>query len=231
MKKIEKSKNKKLNKQKIKEYRKTLRSNTFDVENELNFNEDGEAIIECKIGKADNIFSKFDILKERSISDDFNNFLLDETEVIPLRHNLEVKIHVAEDFKTENESQIKNAIKRHYSYGITKLKISLKRIFIISSVLYLLGVLALIAMPFVGKLDIAFPLMECLIIVAWFCIWEGADLTLFNRGNLKKQQINMLRLYNAKLTFIKDGQFVQVKPDEESSVNLTQIKYPKEKIN
>ena len=64
---------KKLNKQKIKEYKKQLKSEQFDVDNEIKFNDQGQAIIECKIGNEKDMFSPYDINKDRTIDDDFNN--------------------------------------------------------------------------------------------------------------------------------------------------------------
>lgn len=233
---------KKLNKEKIKEYKKQLNLEVFNVENELNFNENDEAIIECKIGQAENIFSKYDILKDRSISDEFNNYLMDETEIIPLRHSLELRLHTTEDIKEDTANQITKAIKRHYSFNITKLKVNLRNNTFIATLLYVLGIVALFAIPFVQKIYTGFPITEFLLILVWFCIWEASDLAIFRRGKMRVQRINMLRLYNAKVTFVKDKNITPVNTvimdkatiiSDKSTVytNKSSIKHKVETIN
>ena len=194
---------KKLNKEKLKQYRKQLKSEQFDIDNEIKFNENGEAIIECKIGNEKDMFSPYDINKDRTIDDDFDKYLKEETEIIPLRHNLEIKIHVKQDCSTETQSQITSAIKRFYSFKLTKSKVDLKRSKLGAFLLFLVGALALIATPFASKLS-NIPIYEALLILIWFCLWEANDILLFKTSRQKNEQLNMLRLYNAKITFIKD---------------------------
>ncbi|MGN1213198.1 MAG: hypothetical protein ACI4TZ_04060 [Christensenellales bacterium] len=198
---------KKLNKEKIKQYKRQLKSEQFDVENEIRFNDNGEAIIECKIGNEKDIFSPFDILKDRTIEDDFDKYLMEETEIIPLRYNLELKIHVKEDCSTDTQSQIKSAIKRFYSFKLTTSKVSLKKNKSFAFFLYAIGALSLFAMPFASKLPFI-PLYESLIILIWFTLWEANDIILFKTSRQKTEQLNMLRLYNATITFVKDSKIL-----------------------
>lgn len=199
---------KKLNKQKIKQYKKQLKSEQFDIDNEIKFNDDGEAIIECKIGNEKDMFSPYDINKDRTIDDDFNNYLIEETGIIPLRHNLEIKIHVKNDCTTETQSQITSALKRFYSFKLTQSKVNLKKSFLLATILYVIGILALIAMPFASQLS-NIPVYELLLILIWFCVWEASDILLFKTSHQKNQQLNMIRIYNAKITFIKDPKIEQ----------------------
>lgn len=194
---------KKLNKEKIKQYKRQLKSEQFDVENEIRFNDNGEAIIECKIGNEKDIFSPYDILKDRTIDDEFDNYLMEETEIIPLRYNLELKIHVKEDCSADTQSQIKSAIKRFYSFKLTTSKVNLKKNKFFAFFLYIIGALSLFAMPFASKVSYL-PLNEALLLLIWFTLWEANDIILFNTSKQKKEQLNMLRLYNATITFVKD---------------------------
>ena len=199
---------KKLNKQKIKQYKKQLRSEQFDVDNEIKFNDEGEAIIECKIGNEKDMFSPYDINKDKTIDDEFDKYLMEETEIIPLRHNLEIKIHVKNDCSIETQSQIKSSMKRFYSFKLTKSKVNLKKSTWGAIILYFIGALALFATPFASQLSNV-PLYEVLLILIWFCLWEANDIVLFKTSKQKTEQLNMLRLYNAKITFIKDPKIEQ----------------------
>lgn len=212
------NKYKKLNKEKIKQYKKQLKSEKFDVDNEIKYNEKEEAIVECKIDNINNIFSPYDISKDRTIIDSFDEYLMEETNIIPLRDNLEFKIHVDQSIDAESQCQIKNAIKRYYSFKITQSKVQHKKYTLSYIILYIIGILALFVMPFVNNNSINVPLYEVLLVLIWFCLWEASDILLFKCGGLRQKQINMLRIYNANFTFITDQAPTQ------TSQNLTKTK-------
>lgn len=191
-------------KKKIKNYNKQMKSHIFDLETELQLNANDEAVIECKIGETENIFSKYDILQDRTINNEFDEYLMEETEIIPINHDLEVKMHISENCSENTKEQIRKSIKRHYSFNITKTKVALKKSRILCMLLFVLGIGLLFVTPFANKIDTTFPVYEVLLIIIWFCLWEGSDIALFKCGELKRNLINMLRLYNAKITFIKN---------------------------
>jgi hypothetical protein len=62
--------------------------------------------------------------------------------------------------------------------------------------------------PFAYKIETTLPVYELILILIWFCIWEASDIVIFKCGKIRNQRINMLRLYNAKITFIKDTQII-----------------------
>lgn len=193
----------KLRKQKLKSYTKQLNSNNFDVDNELEI-EENSCLIECNVGKPENIFSVFDTAKNRSISTDFNNYLMEQAEIIPMEYDITLKMHVQKDFNEAQESQVKTAIRNHFSFQITKDRLTYNKNKFHASLLYLLGFILLLCIPFINMIETTFPLTECFLIIIWFCVWEATDMTVLNNGQLKKNQINKLRLYNAKIVFERD---------------------------
>lgn len=193
----------KLRKQKLKSYTKQLNSNNFDVDNELEI-EKNSCLIECNVGKPENIFSVFDTAKNRSISADFNNFLMEQAEIIPMEYDITLKMHVQKDFSEAQENQVKTAIKNHFSFQITKDKLTSNKNSFFASMMYFVGFILLLCVPFINMIETTFPLTECFLIMIWFCVWEATDMTVLNNGQLKKNQINKLRLYNAKIVFERD---------------------------
>lgn len=190
------------NKKRLKEYKKQLRSEKFDLENELEINDKGEAVINCNISKSENLFSSFDIAQDRTIKNEFNDFLLEEADIIPISYNLELKMHVDENFSDENKNKITKAIKRFYSFKITSDKIKARKHFFTVCMFYLLGLIALFASPFIAKINTIFPLYESCIILSWFFLWEATGITILNGSKMKIHIYNMLRLYYAKVTFV-----------------------------
>lgn len=193
----------KLRKQKLKSYTKQLNSNNFDVDNELEI-EKNSCLIECNVGKPENIFSVFDTAKNRSISTDFNNYLMEQAEIIPMEYDITLKMHVQKDFSEAQKNQVKTAIKNHFSFQITKDKLTSNKNNFFASMMYFVGFILLLCVPFINMIETTFPLTECFLIMIWFCVWEATDMTVLNNGQLKKNQINKLRLYNAKIVFERD---------------------------
>jgi len=194
-----------VNKQKLKSYKKQLKSELFDIDSELVLSEQEDAQIHCKVGKVENIFSPYDIAKNRTITEAFHNYLMQETEIIPIRHNLELNLHIDNDTTIEQEEQIQKAIKRHYSFMITSANVRLKKTFWRAILLYLGGLITLLLNFFVGNLIEGLPLKETLLIISWFFVWEASGTLFFDRNTLKMRRYNMLRIYNAPVIFIKES--------------------------
>lgn len=212
---------KKQNKQKIKAYRKQLKSEIFDLDKELKYNESGEALIECKIGKAEKIFDKFDLAQDRSITDEFEKYLLDEVEIIPLSDNVAINMYVDEDFTEENEKQVKKAIKNHFSFKITSDKVKMKNNDIMAGLFFVLGIICLALSPFIYQWseNTFMPLYESALILIWFFLYEGAYMAFFDRSEIKEHRYNMLRLYNADIKFVRPNQTIKV--DNTNKVKLS----------
>lgn len=188
----------------IKAYKKMLKSEIFDVETELRFTETGSAIIECNVLNLDNIFSKFDTKKDGTFSDDFNTYLLNELLIIPLQYALELQLHVYEDFSENDEICLRKTLKRNFKYNITTDKVRMKKNNFASVVLYSLGAVALAMTILTQKFTYTLPFYETFLILAWFCVWEGTNKAFFDRTKLRNHRFNMLRLYNANVTIIRD---------------------------
>ena len=192
------------NKRKIKSYKKQLKSEIFDIENELVFSEMDEAQLDCKVGKIENLFSPFDTAKNRALNESFNSYLMEETEIIPVSYNLEVRLHVDNAVTVEQEDQLKRAIKRHFSFTITTINVKLRKNFLSAFLLYLGGITALVLNIFAANFSTILPIYETLLIATWFFAWEATNVAFFERHELKQKRFDMLRIYNAKVNIIKD---------------------------
>jgi len=195
---------KKKEKQKIKEYKKQLKSEIFEVENEIEFNQDGAVIIDCKVDDLKEIFSTYDISQNRTFCDEFHNFLLDETAIIPMHHNLEIRFHSSRELTEQEKNTIRKTMKNHFSFYITKDIVKLRRMNLMSWILCAIGVVGLALIPWAYNLNTQLPLYEFLLILTWFFIWEGFSLGWLDRRNVKNHRYDLLRIYNAKITFVCD---------------------------
>lgn len=176
----------------------------FELENELVLNEFDDAVIECKIGNIENIFSRYDIAKNRSIVNSFHEYLMEEVEIVPPKHDIELRMFVDKDVTKEQEQQIRRAIKTHYKFMITTANLILRRNAIVSFLLYLTGFVTLLLNLLTDTIITSLPIKEALLISTWFLFWEGTNKAFFDRNELKHDRYNMLRIFNAKIVFVKD---------------------------
>lgn len=191
-------------KQKIREYKKQLKSEIFEVENELDFSPDGATIIDCKVDNLTDIFSTYDIAQSRAFCDEFHNFLLDETAIIPMHNNLEIQIHSSREFTEQEKSIIRKTMKSHFGFYITKDIVKLRRMNLTSWILCAIGVIGLALIPWAYNIKTEIPLYEFLLIVTWFFFWEGFSLGWLDRRKVKNHRYDLLRIYNAKISFVCD---------------------------
>ena len=176
----------------------------FNIDNELIFNEMEEVQLDCKVGKIENLFSPFDIAKDRTITEAFHTYLMQETEIIPIRYNLELKLHIQNNYTEEEKEKIGKAIKRHYSFMITSANVRLRKTLFRSLMLYLGGLISLLLNFAVNNFLSELPLKETLLIISWFFVWEATGVLFFDRGSLKRRRHNMFRIYNAKVSFVEE---------------------------
>lgn len=215
---------KKQNKEKRKQYRKQLNSEMFEVDNEFDYNEKGEVSLECKIGKAENIFNKYDLAKQRTITDEFEKYLMEEVEIIPMSENIAIKMFVDDEFSTENEKQVKKAMKNHFGFKITTDKVKMRSNNRWALVFFILGLTCLILSPFFNRWfqNSGFPFYETILVLTWFFLWEAFGMAFFDRTDLKEHQYNLLRLYNADISFVKIPTNTKANATKEENKNNTQ---------
>lgn len=194
---------KSIKQKKYKTYRKQLKSEMFELENELVLNEFNDAVIECKIGSIENIFSRYDIAKNRSINNSFYEYLMQEVEIVPAKHDIELRMLVDENITAEQEQQIRRAIKTHYKFMITTANLILRRNAIVSTLLYLGGAATLLLNFLTDTIIPSLPIKEAMLISTWFLIWEATNKAFFERNDLNHDRYNMLRIFNAKIVFVK----------------------------
>lgn len=183
---------KKLNKQ--------LQSKLFNNKYKLNINNDNFAVIDCKANDINTLYSSYDLNSESEINTSFSNFLIKEVSIIPLNYNLHLDITFNKEFNKKNKEKLKKSIKQHFSFKITDLKIKMKRNFIKALTLFSFSLISLIV-TFLTKQNSIFFLNETFLILGWFFLWEGSNVLVYNRFNLKHKLYNYLRLYNAGITF------------------------------
>lgn len=82
-------------------------------------------LIEVSLDNYDDVYDDWDPspFKKRDIEDEFNDFILDSSEDIPLKHDISIVLYLPISKKdTKKETALISAYRNHYNYAINRLK-------------------------------------------------------------------------------------------------------------
>ncbi|MFA6859862.1 MAG: hypothetical protein WCR30_00565 [Clostridia bacterium] len=182
---------------------KKLLKQKFADENKLEYTDNEEAIVECNIGSLTNIYSRYDMQKSKTLEPLLFEYMMEETDIVPLNNNLQLNMCVYNNTTDEEEVQARKALKTHFSFNIARDNFILRRKIKKGIIYFLCGILTLFLSSFVVTLNTKVPLYELMLIFTWFFSWEASDIILIECNKIKKHRLNMLRLYNAKVIFVR----------------------------
>ncbi len=182
----------------LKEIRKE--ANARSKQDGVERDEEGRVIIDVTVRSDEAFLSDYSVDKP-VISSDFADFLHDRLEPIPPREPLLLRIHgdcIDEDEKPLYES----ALREHALESYKKTATGFRRNTLLSSVMFAIGVLGIIAAVLCSVFPTNAVFTEILDIFAWVFVWEAVDLFFLERGGLRAERRRALRLYDAKIQFL-----------------------------
>ncbi len=147
--------------------------------------------VSLRIEKYEDIFSSFDMrpYSKRALSVDF----LDEIRRATSEKKdvgVEMTLHLLEkDRKEYEENIIKERLAAHFKRHFHLLSEKKRQMIRTGSVMIAMGVMAMVAATFILFQDPSDSMFLSFLLVflepaAWFMLWEGADLILFNSKNI-----------------------------------------------
>lgn len=184
---------------------KQLKIESYNIDNEDNevLNERGEAVICVECEDKNDIVSKFSCGDNATITSEFSNFLKENTEDLDIEKSLNLKIHSNNEFSNEDKSQIKLAIRNHYTKTLSDVN---KRLYqnkaecIILSILSVIFMLIYVVSKFFDPYEIS---SELILIIVWVFMWRAIENIAFERRELRKRAIKLYRLLNARIEFYR----------------------------
>lgn len=188
---------------KIKMLEKQLLVEKFEQENELVFSEEGDVIIDCNIGSLSNIYSRYDMQRSKILEPLLNEYLIEETDIVPDYYTLQLNMHVFNNTTIEEEIAARKALKMHFSFAVARSNFFWKKELRKGKWLIAFGLLCLTISTLLYKTVTIVPVSELLLIFTWFALWEATNILLFRREETKSKILNLLRLYNAKVFFVR----------------------------
>jgi hypothetical protein len=165
-------------------------------------------LIEVSLDNYNDVFDDWDPspFKKRDIEDEFNDFILDSSEDIPLNHNITIVLYLPADKKdTKKENALISAYKNYYDFSlarINKVKTNLSK----KTIWYmLLSVFLLTIGYFFFRSEQTLLLNvihEGIFIGGWVFLWEFFTNIFIKGRDLQNEYKLYKRLYNSNILFI-----------------------------
>lgn len=178
-----------------------------------NYNKENNAyLIEVSLDNYEEIYDDWDPspFKKRDIESEFNDFVVNSSEDIPLEYNIEVVLYLPEIKKDEKkESYLISAYKNYYNYEAERIN-KQKRALRNKTISHLFFSFALLSLYFLwevfsedkGSFFMSFPLKEGIMIGGWVFLWEVFTNVFIKRKEIQTEYKKLKRLHETNVKFV-----------------------------
>jgi len=186
-----------------------LRNKYSHIQTQYLFDEENKAyLIEVSLDDYDDVYDEWDPapFKRRFIQKEFDEFIVDSADDIPLEYNIIVVLYLPEDKKDPNkEIAVEAAYRNYYSYELDKIdkgRAKLKK----KNISYLLMAFSFLTIGYFfqfGKESIVLDVIkEGIFIGGWVFLWEFFTITFITRRELYGQHKAYKRIFDSPIKFI-----------------------------
>ncbi len=189
--------------------KKLKKSNAIKEATELDYNKDGSVQINVGLKDADDFFSPFSYKTYELLDQNVVDYINMCESSIPLNEEISIDIHTETPTTHDMKKRIKSSIKRYYAEDVVLINKKLKRKTILGISYFILGlVISFIEALFYSVLwDLYIDTI--LAVMGWLFLWDGIEIILEDRAELKRKQIRDYRLLNAKVHIRKYSRKIQ----------------------
>lgn len=189
--------------------KKLKKSNAIKEATELDYNKDGSVQINVGLKDADDFFSPFSYKTYELLDQNVVDYINMCESSIPLNEEISIAIHTENPTSYDMKKRIKSSIKRYYAEDVVLINKKLKRKTMLGISYFILGlVISFIEALFYSVLwDLYIDTI--LAVMGWLFLWDGIEIILEDRAELKRKQIRDYRLLNAKVHIRKYSRKIQ----------------------
>ncbi len=164
-------------------------------------NESGDIIINMVVNDDNDFLSPYSSECTPIISEGVSNFLESSVQVVPPKETfvLQVQSNCIDD---EEKIIYKEGIKQYYSNLLITTKRELRRNFVISLILALMGIATLVLAQIFENFLKTVIWAEVIDIAAWVFLWECVDILTFKVRNLRLNSKRYLAFSTMKIEFL-----------------------------
>ena len=193
----------------LKKIRKANRSKAMKEAVELDYNADGSVQINVGLREAEDFFSPYSYKSYEFMNNDVNNYINKCESAIPVNEEISLDIYTEEPTTNEEKQRIRRTVKRHHAEEIVRINKKLHRNLVEGLVFSIIGCIILLLEAILYHTFENLYLDTLLAVVGWLFLWDGLEVMLDDRSELKRKKIQSYRLMNAKVHVRKYSRKIQ----------------------
>ncbi len=176
---------------------------------ELDYNKDGSAIINVGLIEAEDIFSPFAYKTYELLDSDVVEYINTYEKSIPLGDDLSIDVYTEEATDQDMKKRIRTGIKRHYAEDLVIVNKEIKSRTTTGIIYSIIGVLILLLGVFLSFQFNNLYFDTIVSVIGWLFLWDGFEIILLERRELRRIQLRDYRLLNAKIHVRRYSQKIQ----------------------
>lgn len=166
---------------------------------DLDYNKDGSVQITVGLKESDDFYSPYSYLTYEFMNPEVRNYIEMYESNIPIDENVTIDIYTETPTTQEDKKRIRRTVKRHYAEEIIPTEKKYKRQTIRAIMFSILGLALLLAEAIIYSFFVNMYLDTIIAVIGWLFLWDGFEILLYDRSDLKRQLIRQYRLLNAKV--------------------------------
>lgn len=193
----------------LKRIKKINKSVAVREANEIDYDEEGRAQINVGLKTADDFFSPYSYKTYEFMNPEVSNYINMNEASIPVKDDLSIDIYTEEPTDNEEKKRIRRAVKRYHAEQLVIVNKKLRRNFVQGLIFSILGILILLAEAIVYNIIENMYLDTLLAVIGWLFLWDGVEVWLDDRAELKRKKLRSYRILNAKIHVRKYSRKIQ----------------------
>lgn len=189
--------------------RKIKKSKAVREANELDYNADGSVQINVGLKDSDDFFSPYAYKSYELMNPDVIEYIEMCESTIPIKERVSLDIYTETPTTNQEKIRIRKAVKRHHAEQLAIVNQKLKRNLIEGLIFSFIGFIILFVEAVLYAKFENMYLDTILAVVGWLFLWDGLEVMLGDRNELKRQKISCLRLLDAKVHIRKYSRKIQ----------------------
>lgn len=193
----------------FKKLKKLKQSKAVREANELDYNEDGSVQINVGLKDSDDFFSPYAYKSYELMDMDVIEYINMCEATIPVKEKISLDVYTETPTTNAEKIRIRKAVKRHHAEQLAITNKKLKKNLIEGLIFSFVGILILFIEAILYVKFENMYLDTILAVIGWLFLWDGLEVMLSERHDLKRKKIRCLRMIDAKVHVRKYSRKIQ----------------------
>lgn len=179
---------------------KNLKKNSAVKEaRKFDHNEDGSVQITVGLREVDDFYSPYSYLTYEFMNTEVCNYIEMYESNIPIDEKVSIDIYTETPTTQTDKKRIRQTVKRHYAEEILATEKKYKHEISKAITFSIIGLILLLVEAIVYEFFVNMYLDTIIAVVGWLFLWDGFEILIYDRADLKRKLIRQYRLLNARV--------------------------------